>query len=99
MFGGIFIFTGVIGSFVFGVILDRTAQYKKILTIISVASVFSIILTMITLPYGNVLLFSFNLMLVGVSVIPVIPISYSFAVELTYPISEAMSNGMMIMAS
>jgi hypothetical protein len=35
----------------------------------------------------------------GFTVIPIIPISYGFAVELTYPISEAMSNGMMILVS
>ena len=99
LFGAIFIFTGVIGSFIYGMILDRTAKYKLMLTIISISAVISISLTMITLPTGNVPLFSLNLLLAGVSIIPVIPVSYSFAVELTYPISEAMSNGMMIMSS
>jgi hypothetical protein len=36
---------------------------------------------------------------IGISLIPIIPVAYSFSVELTYPISEAMSNGMMIMVS
>lgn len=99
LFGGIFILTGVVGSFVYGVILDRSAKYKLILILISISSVCSIMLTMVTLPMGSVPIFSLNLMFVGISVIPVIPVSYSFAVELTYPVPEAMSNGMMIMAS
>jgi len=56
-------------------------------------------MAMFILPLGNVPLFALNLMIVGVSVIPIIPVSYGFAVELTYPLSEAMSNGMMIMVS
>lgn len=44
-------------------------------------------------------LFAANLAFVGFSVIPIIPISYSFAVELTFPTPEAMSNGMMILPS
>lgn len=65
----------------------------------AISSCCCICLTYWTLPSGNVALFAINLALIGFSVIPIIPISYSFAVELTFPTPEAMSNGMMILPS
>ena len=40
-----------------------------------------------------------NIGFLGIFVLPMIPIGYSFSVELTYPVSEAMSNGFMIFLS
>lgn len=99
IFGGTFILSGVTGSFVVSMILDKTQKFKRIINIIGFCSILSIIAGYFTLPTGNVALFSINLVFVGASVIPVIPVSYAFAVELTYPCPEAMSNGMMILPS
>ena len=38
-------------------------------------------------------------MLVGVGMIPIMSVAYSFSVELTYPLPEALTNGMMISLS
>lgn len=54
---------------------------------------------MAAMPTGNVLFESVAMMLVGASVLPITSISYSFAVELTFPVPETMSNGMMISIS
>lgn len=67
-------------------------------TIMIIACV-SIPFVFLTLPSGNTVIFSVNIAFVGMAVIPAIPIAYSYSVELTYPISEAMSNGMMILFS
>lgn len=99
IFGVVFIFCGVFGSFVLSVLLDKTQKYKLMITTISIAACIFISLSFFTLPSGSVLLFSLNLAFIGFSVIPIIPISYSFAVELTFPTPEAMSNGMMILPS
>jgi len=99
IFGAIFILSGVIGSFIFGMILDKTAKFKLILNIICIVACISVLVSIFTLPIGSVPIFAINLLFVGASVIPIIPICYSFSVELTYPISEAMSNGMMVMVS
>lgn len=40
-----------------------------------------------------------NISALGFFVLPTFSISYTFAVELTYPISEAMSNGIMVFTS
>jgi predicted MFS family arabinose efflux permease len=99
IFGGTFIFCGVTGSFVLGMVLDRTQKFKLMINCVTVSSVIFISASFFTLPYGSVLLFSLNLAFIGFSVIPIIPISYAFAVELTFPCPEAMSNGMMILPS
>lgn len=99
IFGGTFIIFGVIGSFVFGVILDKTAKFKMILNVICFGSLACICVAFFTLPSGNVPLFTVNLAFIGAFCIPVIPVSYGFAVELTFPVTEAMSNGMMVMFS
>lgn len=99
LFGAVFILSGVVGSFICGIILDKTSKYKLMLFLVSLISMISVFCCLFTLKSGSVPLFSINLMFVGASVISIIPVSYSFAVELTYPISEAMSNGMMIMVS
>ncbi len=98
IFGGVFIVFGVLGSFVLGVYLDKSAKFKFLIIMTSGLSLAFILLGLLTLPF-NKWLFTFNLALVGFTVIPIIPISYGFAVELTFPVPEAMSNGMMILPS
>ena len=99
VFGGVFIFFGVFGSFVIGIVLDKTQKYKMTINIISLCAVGCIALGLVTLPSGMSWLFSINLAFIGFSVIPIIPIAYGFAVELTFPVPEAVSNGMMILPS
>ncbi len=99
IFGATFIFFGVVGSFFFGIMLDKTAKYKRILNIITFLACLFIALAFWTLQSRIVALFSINLAFIGFFVIPIIPCSYAFAVELTYPVPESMSNGMMIMVS
>jgi hypothetical protein len=52
-----------------------------------------------SLPSMNIYFVIPNVFLLGFFTIPIIPIGYSFSVELTYPISEIMSNGIMMMFS
>ena len=99
IFGGTFIFFGVLGSFVLGVLIDKTHKFKFIINLITALSVVFIGCSFYTLPSGIVPLFAINLALIGFTVIPIIPISYGFAVELTFPTPEALSNGMMILPS
>lgn len=55
--------------------------------------------TTLIIPEGKIVLLSVNLVFLGVFVLPIIPLGYSFSVELTYPVSEPMSNGIMILIS
>ena len=99
MFGAVFIFFGVFGSFVIGSYLDKTAKYKLLINLTSGGAILFISLGLVTLPLRNTWLFLVNLAFIGFTVIPIIPISYAFSVELTCPCPEAVSNGMMILPS
>lgn len=99
IFGGIFIFSGVAGSFILGIALDKTSKYKMMIMGTSFGAILFIGLSFFTLPSMSTTLFAINLVFVGFCVIPIIPIGLSFAVELTFPVPEAMSNGMMILPS
>lgn len=99
IFAAVLIFCGVLGSMVFGTILAKTAKYKMVLYMLGIGAVGSLAVSIYTLPSKSVPLFSTNLAFIGMTVVPIIPTGYAFAVELTYPIAEAMSNGMMVMTS
>jgi len=96
-FGGIFIIFGVIGSFILSIYLDKYPRYKLVMLFIAVIAILSTALSIFSLPTGNAGLFVANVALMGFATIPMTPIAFAFAVELTYPTPEAMSNGMMIL--
>ena len=101
IFGAVFVVVGLVGSFAFSIYLDKHNAYLKSLRIVCFGGLFA----------GSLLRFSFNLGrdylivvvinigLFGFFLIPIIPVCYSFSVELTYPVSEAMSNGCMMLIS
>mmetsp|Transcript_11360 Transcript_11360/g.19148 ORF Transcript_11360/g.19148 Transcript_11360/m.19148 type:complete len:448 (-) Transcript_11360:58-1401(-) len=97
--GGAFILSGLVGSFFFSALLDKRQQYLKIVRIICFATLFFTAVSLKTLPTGSLLYFAPNIALLGFFILPIIPVGYSFAIELTYPASEAMSNGILMLLS
>lgn len=99
IFGAVFIFSGVLGSFVIGILLDKYQKFKLTFNLLCITACIFIATNFYTLPSKSVPLLAVNLSIVGFSVIPIIPVSYAFAVELTYPVPESVSNGMIILPS
>lgn len=99
IFGGSFIICGILGSFFVAVLLDKIQKFKATLQILTALSLISFLIAFLTLPWGNTLLFALTIMLIGGSMVPIVPTSFAFSVELTYPTSESISNGMMILPS
>jgi len=99
LFGGVFICFGITGSLVIGILLDKYHFYKKSVVIIAIMSFTLISALFFTLPAGNTPVFGVNIAAYGLFAVPMTPVSFAFSVELTYPTPEAVSNGMMIMAS
>jgi FLVCR family feline leukemia virus subgroup C receptor-related protein len=99
LFGGAFIISGIFGSILTGIILDKTHKFKLSFMIISFVSIAMMSLVLITLPSKIPALFTANLVLLGFGAISLVPLSLSFCVELTYPTPEAVSNGMMLLPS
>ena len=55
------------------------------------------IIVMIVLPTLKKYLVGFCLLLLGVFLVPIIPVSMNFASELTFPIAPATTNGLLLM--
>lgn len=70
-----------------------------ILRILATGALVSLSFSFFTLPSKIVPLLAVNLMFAGICIIPIIPVAYAFAVEVTYPMPETLSNGMMVMIS
>ena len=94
--GALFIVFGIIGAFSFSVYLDRKPQFKMVMMITSLIAALALVGSIFTLPWKQYA-FAFNLAIIGFSSLPMTPLSLHFAVELTYPAPEAISNGMMIL--
>ena len=95
--GAVFIISGVVGAFVISTFLDKYNAYLKSLRIVCFGSLFFGIIMRITIPLGpDYFIYScINIGLAGFFIVPIMPVAFSFAVELTYPVSEALSNGSM----
>lgn len=93
--GGIFIISGVIGTVIISVLLDRHHKFKLSLIGIAILATVSLIAAQYALPSKSVTAFSINTVFIGLSSIPAAPIGNALAVEITYPVPESMSNGMM----
>lgn len=92
----VFSLSGILNSFVMGLLLDRYQCYKKALVFLCCSSIVALALSAYTLPKGKVGLQSAVMMLTGASMIPVVTICFSFAAELSYPVPESNSIGIMI---
>ena len=99
LFGAVFIVSGILGSIVIGVFLDKTHKFKLVMISVSISAVILLTLLLFTLPSKKVPLLCINLALLGFAAIPLTPIAFGLCVELTYPAPEAFSNGMMLLPS
>lgn len=99
MFAILFLVAGILTSFFYGTLLDKYQCYRKMLMVICFSSGVIFIMCIFTIPSKNVVLAAMSFMLVGVGMIPIMSVAYSFSVELTYPLPEALTNGMMISLS
>jgi FLVCR family feline leukemia virus subgroup C receptor-related protein len=99
LIGVVFVVSGLIGAPIYGYILDKTQKYLLALRVICVGTLVCGLMLFITIPAGNIYLLLANCSALGFFLLPIIPVGYSFASEITFPISEAMSNGLMIMSS
>jgi sugar phosphate permease len=99
IFGGIFIFCGLSGSFTVSSYLDKSPKYLRTLRMICFGTLIASTIFLFVLPKANLLLTVLNIAILGIILLPIIPLCYSFSIELTFPVSEAMSNGVMMMFS
>jgi len=93
LFGGIFIFGGIVGSGVFGGIVEAYKNYKRALIAIALTTSLLPATLIFALLSMKVWLASLACFFVGFSSVAVLPVGIDFGVELTHPIGEAISTG------
>ena len=92
----LFMVGGIFNSFFLSTILDRYQNYKKLIVIVCFLSILTCLLHFVSLPSKNIIFEGSSMLMLGLSVVPISSIAYTFAVELTFPVPEALTNGLMI---
>jgi cyanate permease len=97
--GASFVLSGVFGSFLISVLLDKYKCFLKAVRFICFGSLISAVGIYFTLKSGNLVFACLNIGALGLCLLPICSVGYSFCTEITYPISEPMSNGIMTFVS
>ncbi len=98
MFGAVFIIGGIVGSAGFGIWVELKKTYKLSVIIISILSVVSTVGTAFSFLTGLSWLVTLCCFVVGASMIPIMAVGFELGVEVTYPIDESYSTGLLMFA-
>jgi len=98
-FGVIFTLFGMVGSIISGVINDKYKCYLKIYRACCVCCVITFPMMLWTAPTGNAWLVAANMAVGGFTVSPIGPTAISLAAELSFPLKETVSNGLLTLSS
>lgn len=93
--GGLLLLGGIIGAFVLPLLSDKTHKRKPFLILGALGCIPGLIGIAFAQQYGLLLVsaFTFGFLLIGIA-----PIGYQYAAELTFPVPEGTSNGMLSLA-
>ena len=91
-----FSIAGILNSFFIGTLLDKYQCYRKALIGLCCASTVFLGLSAVGLPSRKFPLEAGIMVFTGASMIPVVTVCFSFAAELSYPVPESYSIGLMI---
>ena len=96
LFGTMAIVGGVVGSGVFGAIVEYRKNYKTVIVVLSFFAVVIPGILLVSFDSSEVWFAAIMSFFVGFIGISGLPLGLDFAVELTYPISESVSGGLMM---
>ena len=99
MIGGAFVFFGVMGTTLVGIVIDKTKAYLFIIRVISTACATVMFAALWIVPSGNLALTLLFACALGFFMTPILPAGYSFSVHLTHPLPPAVSNGLMMIGA
>jgi len=87
--------TGVFGVLLFGFVLDKTKAYKLTAILLLSLSTFVITIFGITMQLRRMWINFLTIGTLGFTMIGFLPVGYELAAEMTYPVSEAISSGLL----
>ena len=88
---------GVIGAFVVSAMLDRNKKYLYTYKVLCILSLITCVMLAASLKSGNEYLLIANMALFGAFSVPCQPLGLTFCLELSHPVSEAMSNSIILL--
>ncbi len=94
LLGGLMLIGGIVGCVVMSTLSDKYKKYKMLLIISIILATISLFI--ITFASDPILLYLFSFLL-GYGILSAGPIALEYAVDLTKPVPEASSNGMLMM--
>lgn len=97
LYGGLVTIFGVTASICIAVVIQKLQKFLSPMRIVCAGTMIASIVAIFTIPGLNKVLVGFNLILLGVFLVPIIPISMTFASELTYPLDAPLTNGLLLM--
>jgi MFS family permease len=93
--GAIFVVCGVISSLIFGVMLDKYRKYLQTLKAICYGTTFMLLTCYASFLQGSIWIVGASSMLIGIIIVPILPVGSAFAGELTFPMEQAVIIGML----
>ena len=94
LIGGIMIIGGIIGAGILSTISDIT---KKRVIFLQIALLVATVLTLLLVIFTNFLIVSIVIFVYGFFLVSALPVGLIYAAEITYPITEEVSNGIALM--
>ena len=87
---------GLVGSVVLGVAVEKTRKFKLIFALTALASILTIAGFLGLLFTGSMVAISIIIGLQGFFLTAFIPLGFEFSAELTFPVGEATSGGLLM---
>ncbi|CAH1102506.1 unnamed protein product [Psylliodes chrysocephalus] len=94
--GFVLIVIGMFGSVIFGILLDKTHKYKEINLFIYITTTISIVFLMFSMKYESKVMTYISCAVLGLFSCGYLPVGFEFAMELTYPLEESTTTGIIL---
>lgn len=91
--GFVIIIAGLVGTVVVGFIMRRTRAYRSLLVGIVLSAVVFFIITLLVMVPNQFIALVFCTLLLGVTMLPILPVMMENCAEIAYPISEEVATG------
>lgn len=93
--GLVLVLTGLVGSILCGIWLDKTHKFKSTTLLVYILSVVGQFVFTFTLPLGHISIVYVTSGLLGFFMTGYLPLGFEFAAEITYPEPEATTSGLL----
>ncbi|CDW54237.1 feline leukemia virus subgroup C [Trichuris trichiura] len=95
LLGFLIVISGMIGSIICGWWLDRTKNFRFVVTSICIISLLGMAAYIISIELGVLWVVFLSATILGFALTGYLPLGLEYAAEVTFPVSEAMTSGML----